>query len=763
MSKWSLHYCRPAKSWYEALPLGSGSLGAMVFGDTRKERLALNLDTLWSGDGKRNKANPKKADMQKLQEYIFAGEHQKAEDYAREHIFGDWTECYLPAGNLYITLQSGENETDYRRQLHLHQALYEDSWEESGKRYHKEVFISLCDDVLALRLWVEDGNFSAEISIDSLLRHSQSEEKENALTLLLQAPIYAAPDYLPEEEPIRYAPDQGLSACLHVEASCPGGRIAKKQDRLCAVEVRELYLFLTGVTDFKHKGCLREAVSAKIRALLSNGNEVSKMYKQMKERHIRSYESYFQRFDFHLGKDVQEDTLRVLEEREQVIYPLMLHYARYLMICSSKPGTECANLQGIWNERMRAPWSSNYTVNINTQMNYWFVEAANLAECHTPLFDLVERAVEKGKECARQLYGMPGFVTHHNIDLWGHATPVGRNAVDRIASKYALWPMSGGWLCRHFWEHYLYGGDTFFLEKRAHPVIEEAVRFYTAYLTQKDGYLVTCPSTSPENEFLDGERKSAALSFASTMDIGILRELFSVYKEICSILNKEELVDTTEILQKLPPFRIGKYGQLQEWIYDYEEQDVHHRHVSHLYALYPGSLISRDMAVLREAVRRSLERRKDEGTGWCIAWKACLFARLLDGNRALELLDRQLRLTREENVCSVGGGTYPNLFCAHPPFQIDGNFGFGAAILEMLLQNEGENIYLLPALPGTWSEGSVKGMRARGGFTLDFSWTEGRIEEICIRAGQAASLYLHYNGLRLRLSLKKGEEKQIRA
>ncbi len=765
MNKWKLQYKEPAGSWYEALPLGSGSLGAMVFGDTKKERLALNLDTLWSGDGKRDKANPQKADFQRLRDYIFAGEHEKAEDYARTYIFGDWTECYLPAGNLYIDLQgSRESISGYERELQLQEAVYRDTWERDGKLYRKEVFVSLCDDVLALRIGVEEGRFDAELSLDSLLRHRCRGAGENTLFLHLQAPIYAAPDYLPVENPIVYEEGRGMQACLCVEAFCTDGRVYRKDGKLVAENVRELYLFMAGETDFQKKESVEELAFAKIRSILPAADEadILPFYEEMKKRHIAAYQQYFSRFDFYLGQEErQEDTLQLLEKKKQDLYPLMLHYAKYLMICSSKPGTECANLQGIWNEKLRAPWSSNYTVNINTQMNYWFVEAANLAECHEPLFDLVERSMEKGRECAEKLYRLPGFVTHHNIDIWGHAGPVGRNAVDSIASKYALWPMSSGWLCRHFWEHYLYGRDEAFLEKRAYPVIKEALAFYAAYLTQKGEYLVTCPSTSPENEFLDEEKRPWALSCASTMDISILKELFACYGEICRILKKKEEVDVKGILEKLPPFQIGKYGQLQEWLYDYEEQDVHHRHVSHLYALYPASLISREREDLREAARVSLERRKDEGTGWCIAWKACLFARLTDGNRALALLDRQLRLTREERVCSVGGGTYPNLFCAHPPFQIDGNFGFAAAVLEMLLQSEGEDVYLLPALPEGWQEGGIRGMRARGALSFSFTWGKGRIRHICIEAAQAARLSLHYNGKTERFSLEKGEKKEI--
>lgn len=422
----------------------------------------------------------------------------------------------------------------------------------------------------------------------------------------------------------------------------------------------------------------------------------------------------------------------------------MLQYARYLLINSSKEGTECANLQGIWSDILRAPWSSNYTVNINTQMNYWIAESTGLADFHKPLFELLKKVSKNGEATAKRLYGAGGWVSHHNIDIWGHSTPVGLNSSDNNPSVYGLWQMSGAWLCRHLFEHYLYGRDVEFLRNTAYPIISGAVRFYLDYLVEADGYLVTIPSTSPENTFLDEKGEEHALTYASTMDISIIKELFNNYLKIQDILGITRDIEVENAIDKLPPFKISKSGALCEWLSDYEEKDVNHRHVSHLYGLYPGNIIEDEK--LKTACKTTLERRGEDGTGWCLAWKACLYARLKDGESAFRLLKNQLRLTTEEQILMNGGGTYPNLFCAHPPFQIDGNFGFAAAIVEMLIQGDENRIELLPALPKAFSTGFVKGIRARGGYSLDISWENGKVMGIRIAAAKKGNVNLSYNG-----------------
>ena len=435
-------------------------------------------------------------------------------------------------------------------------------------------------------------------------------------------------------------------------------------------------------------------------------------YEKQKKAHMDVYANYFDRM--HLDINYTPDNELALK---------MFHYARYLMICSSVPGSQCTNLQGIWNHHMRAPWSSNYTVNINTEMNYWIAEKANLSDCHMPLLELIERTSKKGEKTAQDVYHLAGWVSHHNLDIWGHSSPVGQFGQDENPCTYSMWPMSSGWLCCHLWEHYCYTLDEAFLKKKAFPIIQGAVEFYLGYLVPYKGYYVTAPSTSPENTFLAPDMTTHSVTFASTMDISILRELFGLYLKACEILGVEDFTNAVKnVLQKLPAYKIGKEGQLQEWFYDYPEADINHRHISHLFGLYPGNQIHKENEPLIEACRTSLERRGDKGTGWCMAWKACLWAKLGDGNHALTLLKNQLRLTREEACSLVGGGIYPNMLCAHPPFQIDGNFGFAAAVLEMLVQYEEQKIVFLPALPDEWKDGMAEGVKAPGNITLNFKW-----------------------------------------
>ena len=388
-------------------------------------------------------------------------------------------------------------------------------------------------------------------------------------------------------------------------------------------------------------------------------------------------------------------------------------------------------------------------------MNYWMAEKANLSDCHEPLFDLVERTASRGKKTANEVYHLNGWVSHHNLDIWGHSSPVGHFGQDENPCTYSMWPMSSGWLCWHLWEHYRYTLDKDFLREKAFPLIRGAVEFYLGYLVPYERYLVTVPSTSPENTFTAPDQGAHSVTFGSTMDNSILKELFGNYLKACEILGITELTDKVKAaLEKLPPFKRGKGGQLQEWFLDYPEVDVHHRHVSQLYGLYPGNLIHREDEELLVACRVALDRRGDEGTGWCMAWKACLWARLGDGERALKLLKNQLHVTREENCSLVGGGTYPNMLCAHPPFQIDGNFGFAAAVLEMLVQYQDDRILFLPALPKEWKDGKIRGLKAPGGITIDFAWKDGRITECSLKSLTDTVRTLLYNGTEKEITLK---------
>lgn len=743
MKKYNLRYGEASKFRYDGLPLGSGDFGARVNSYEAYEDISLNLDTLWSGEEK-NKMNPlfSPDKLEEIREHILKEEYKEAEKISKRYVLGDWTECYLPAGNLIIKyLDEDEAKTSFYRELSLDTAVYKMEAGNNSSKRHLSAFVSFCDSTLVTRLEGENRELSLQVSLDSQLHYCLN-SSENRLTLMGRAPIYAAPNYFNVPEPIRYEDGKGLNFVLMLEVLIHSGEMRIKDDKLIINNADKVELYLTGDTDYKNKENLEEFCKNRLKKVREQGFD-----KSLTE-HKEAFTPHFKTFEISLSDSENKDTVKAIKDAKDIddgyIYELMTQYARYLLITSSKPGTECANLQGIWSDILRAPWSSNYTVNINTEMNYWIAESTGLSDFHRPLFELLEKVSKRGEETAKKMYGARGWVSHHNIDLWGHSTPVGLNAGDDNPSVYGLWQMSGGWLCRHLFEHYLYEQDEDFLRDTAYPIIDGAVKFYLDYLREVDGYLVTIPSTSPENYFVDDKGGVHALTYASTMDITIIKELFANYLTIQDILGLEKDKEVLNALKKLPPFKIGKTGTLCEWFVDYTENDVHHRHVSHLYGLYPGNLI-KDKE-LKKACETSLNRRGDDGTGWCIAWKACLYARLKEAESALNLLKNQLRYTVEENIKVTGGGTYPNLFCAHPPFQIDGNFGFAAAVIEMILQSDEERIELLPALPKAFNTGFVKGIRAKGGYSLDVDWENGKVTHIVIRAKKYGSVKLCYNG-----------------
>ena len=747
MDRLALIFDKPAEAWNEALPLGNGTMGAMSYGRFQNERIELNLDSLWSGNG-RNKENPNKnVDWDLFRKHIFAGDYQGAENYCKENVLGDWTESYLPAGTLSINVKEPiqNGNSFYRRELCLTNATEKIEFCQDDLIYQREFFVSMSEPVMAIHYHTSPNcNLEMSITLESEIKHKSAFFAENGIILEGQAPIYVAPPYYSCEVPVVYEEGQGIRFAIGLYVQTNGGNVYQQADKLFINTPNDVYIYVSGVTDFKQK----ELFFSKRNCMMENIQHIQ--YEKQKKAHMDVYANYFDRM--HLDINYTPDNELALK---------MFHYARYLMICSSVPGSQCTNLQGIWNHHMRAPWSSNYTVNINTEMNYWMAEKADLSDCHMPLLELIERTSKKGEKTAQDVYHLAGWVSHHNLDIWGHSSPVGQFGQDENPCTYSMWPMSSGWLCCHLWEHYCYTLDEAFLKKKAFPIIQGAVEFYLGYLVPYKGYYVTAPSTSPENKFLAPDMTTHSVTFASTMDISILRELFGLYLKACEILGVEDFTNAVKnVLQKLPPYKIGKEGQLQEWFYDYPEADINHRHISHLFGLYPGNQIHKENAPLIEACRTSLERRGDKGTGWCMAWKACLWAKLGDGNHALTLLKNQLRLTREEACSLVGGGIYPNMLCAHPPFQIDGNFGFAAAVLEMLVQYEEQKIVFLPALPDEWKDGMAEGVKAPGNITLNFKWKEKRVTEINLKSPIDAKLVILYNGMEEEIVLNAGSSYQ---
>ena len=541
----TLAFDRPAEAWNEALPLGNGSMGAMSYGRLREEKIELNLDTLWSGTGRSKENKNTDVDWDFLRQKIFDGEYEEAEAYCKENILGDWTESYLPAGNLHIDANIPElkEHGSYQRQLSIKDALEQVVYRQDGQGYLREFFVSMSEPVMALHYRADAGSgLELRISLDSQIRHVCSGYGISELVLEGQAPVYAAPSYYSCEQPIVYEEGKGIRFAIGISVQAPKGCIRQKDNTLLVTADGDVYIYLSGITDFQ----AQDSYLSRKKQMLEQICDLS--YPQLKEAHKKAYAAYFDRMDLTLNPGIQNDLITK-----------MFHYARYLMISSSKPGTQCANLQGIWNHNLRAPWSSNYTVNINTEMNYWMAEKANLSDCHESLFDLIERTASHGKKTAKEVYHLDGWVSHHNVDIWGHSSPVGYFGQDENPCTYSMWPMSSGWLCSHLWEHYRYTLDREFLRKKAFPLIRGAVEFYLGYLVPYDGYLVTAPSTSPENTFTASDHSVHSVTFGSTMDCSILKELFGNYLKACEILDITDLMDEVKAaLKNCRHLRSGK-------------------------------------------------------------------------------------------------------------------------------------------------------------------------------------------------------------
>ena len=727
----TLWYNHPAKTWVHSLLLGNGSLGAALYGRTDVECVELNLDTLWSGYPNKKAefaADPYEA-FKKARELSLAGKNFEVQELIEEKFTSHNSQFYLPLGKLIISSKSGLKPRNYKRQLDLKTAVHTVNYKLKNTEIKSEAFVSAPADVLVINTTADgDEKLDYSFTFKNEIKHEVFTDGEFLILKgLCPSEIHddGTDEYLDGEK-------RGMEFCAAAKFATDGK--IKFNKNSVRISGSSYYTIFLGADDsFKKWNEIPdkeyfEPCKNKVRAAADRD------YETLKNEHIADYKKYYDRVCLDLGDGKKENTVtstRLLEfirnKNDIELYALLFNFGRYLAISASREGSQAMTLQGIWTYAKVSPWHSNYTVNINTEMNYWPLLVCDLPELCGPLNEFIGELSESGKETAKRLYGARGFTCHHNVDLWRMTNPV------QGCAQWLFWNMAGAWFTRHLYEYYEYTGDIEFLKNKAYPVILESAKFCVDILVpDKDGYLIAAPSTSPENKYIDENGNEVAVSQTTTMTMSIIKDNLRNALNCAEILGDNDpfLDEIRAVLPKLLPFKTGKDGRLLEWYEEKPEDEIKHRHVSHLYGLFPANLIDVERTPeLTEAAIKTLKKRGDGGTGWSLGWKINFFARLRDGNHALKLIKNQLRYISNPQTRGRGG-TYPNMLDAHPPFQIDGNFGAVSGIAQLFLQSFGNKILVLPALPDEWQNGSVKGLLAKGGVKVDIEWKNGTLSKL---------------------------------
>ena len=775
-----LYYERPAEYFEEALVIGNGTMGATLYGGVKKDKISFNDITLWTGEPESENSSPDAFNVIPEIRALLDNEDYQGADKAQYKVQGHYSENYQPLGTLTIEyLDDTAGISDYHRWLDIGNATARTQYLKDGKLFTSDYFASAPDSVIVIRLKSENKEgIHASLSFDSPLPHS-SQVADNEISVEGYAAYHSFPVYYKAEDKHRYDPERGIHFKTLVRVLSVDGSVKDRysDSRIEIDGSTEVLILIANVTSFNgfDKDPVKEGRNYRSHVEKRMKCAVGKTYDALREAHIRDYKYYFYRVNLDLG-NTDADIAALPTDKQLLFYTdckqrnpdleeLYFQFGRYLLISSSRTSGVPANLQGLWNESVLPPWSSNYTVNINLEENYWASGTANLIEMQYPLIEFIANLSKTGRKTAKDYYGVErGWCLGHNSDIWAMTCPVGLNEGD---PSWACWTMGGTWLSTHIWEHYLFTLDKEFL-REFYPVLKGAAEFCMDWLVEKDGKLVTSPGTSPENKYITPDGYVGATSYGNTSDLAMIRECLMDAAEASKVLGVDKFFRKRikKTLSRLYPYQIGKDGNLQEWYYDWQDQDPYHRHQSHLFGLYPGHHLSvEETPELAAACARTLQIKGDETTGWSTGWRVNLLARLRDGEKAYHMYRRLLRYVSPDNYkgedARRGGGTYPNLLDAHSPFQIDGNFGGCSGVIEMLMQSSTNKIVLLPALPESWADGKVQGICARGGFVVDMEWKNREVVSLIVSSLKGGQTEICFNGVSKKVVFKAGERKRL--